>query len=444
MIKVVRKQEELTLCIKYLERLQIISLDTETQGFDPHTCNLLSLQVGNKETQFVIDCLKVNILPLKEILETKLILAHNMKFDWRFLYHQGIDIKNIYDTFLIECILTTGYEREDKDLALTDLTQKYLGYRLDKSIRGKINYLGLNNEVVNYAAKDIEPLEEIRLLQLKEIEKWGLERIVQLENEVVRVFALMEYNGIAFDKTKLNKVATELRIMNTGLIQQLDNIIINESKTNRTFIPYTQIQQDLFTEDIRKTIINWNSPKQKVEILNKLNIHVDSVNDKILQKNKHTHPIIPLFIELSKFNKLEDSFGTALLNFINKKTQRIHSNTWQILSTGRISMSEPNLQQIPAHSELGQTIKSCFIASEGYKIVSADYSGFELRILAEFSQDPEWLRIFNEDKDLHSELCALTFNIPIDKVKDPFPEKPDISYRFLQKTINFGWTSLPK
>ena len=107
-------------------------------------------------------------------------------------------------------------------------------------------------------------------------------------------------------------------------------------------------------------------------------------------------------------------------------------------------MSEPNLQQIPAHSELGQTIKSCFIASEGYKIVSADYSGFELRILAEFSQDPEWLRIFNEDKDLHSELCALTFNIPIDKVKEPFPEKPDISSRFLQKTINFGWTSLPK
>jgi len=108
-IKIIRKQEELVECTDYLERLQIISLDTETQGFDPHTCNLLSLQVGNKKTQFVIDCLKVNILPLKEILETKLILAHNMKFDWRFLYHQGIDNKNIYDTFLVECILTTGY-----------------------------------------------------------------------------------------------------------------------------------------------------------------------------------------------------------------------------------------------------------------------------------------------------------------------------------------------
>lgn len=101
-------------------------------------------------------------------------------------------------------------------------------------------------------------------------------------------------------------------------------------------------------------------------------------------------------------------------------------------------MSEPNLQQIPAHSELGQVIKSCFIPKEGYKFVSADYSGFELRIIAHYSQDPLWVNTFIEGKDLHSVLCAETFDISIEKVKDPFPPKPDISYRFLQKTINFG------
>jgi DNA polymerase-1 len=125
------------------------------------------------------------------------------------------------------------------------------------------------------------------------------------------------------------------------------------------------------------------------------------------------------------------------LKFINPITHRIHSDIWQILSSGRISMSNPNQQQIPSHSELGQIIKSCFIAKEGYKFVSADYSGMELRIIAEYSQDPLWVNSFVLGLDLHSVLCAETFNISIDRVKDPFPGKPDISYRYLQKTINF-------
>jgi len=167
-------------------------------------------------------------------------------------------------------------------------------------------------------------------------------------------------------------------------------------------------------------------------------VNIDSVADKELQKNKNKHSLIPLYIELSKFNKLRDSFGAPLLKFINPVTQRIHAEVWQVLSTGRISMSNPNCQQIPAHSSVGQAIKSCFVASEGYKMVSADYSGMELRCIAEYSQDPLWVNTFKEGKDLHSILCAETFSIPIERVKDPFPPKPDISYRFLQKTINFG------
>ena len=439
MITIVRTEKELQRCVEYCNQLDIIAIDTETEGFDVFTKKLLSLQVGNKNHQFVIDCLKVDILPLKSILEEKICIAHNMKFDWKFLYHKGINIKYIYDTFLAECILTTGWKRDDKELALTDLTQKYLGFHLDKSIRGKINYLGFDDlGVIAYAARDIEFLEQIMNLQLTEISKWRLDRVLQLENEAVRVFALMEYNGIAFDKTKLNGVIQELNVINTDLTEKLDNIIINEARTNRKVEGYTRVQQDLFTDSIRKTIINWRSPAQKTEILNRLGIPVNSVDDKTLQKLKNKHPIVPLFIELSKFGKLESSFGKSLLQFINPITQRVHSSIWQILVTGRISMSYPNLQQIPSHSKLGQVIKSCFIASEGYKIVSADYSGMELRIIAEFSQDPTWIKIFREDKDLHSELCALTFNIPIEKVIEPFPGKPDISYRFLQKTINFG------
>lgn len=439
----INQQKDLQQCIDYISTLETISVDTETTGFNPYTCKLLSLQVGDKNIQYVIDCSKVNILPLKETLETKLCLLANAKFDWRFLYHSGIDIKFIYDVFLAECVLFTGYNFNDRNkpnfigTSLEALALKYCNAQLDKSIRSRINIEGFTERVIQYAADDIVYLEDIREAQLKEINKLQLDKVLDLENKVVRVFSMMEYQGIFVNRTKWVDVATKIKEINIQLEKDLDDIIVIESKNNIKLSKYTQVQADLFSDDIRRTIINWASPKQKTTILNKLGINISSVAEKELQKNKHKHPIIKKLLELSKFNKLESSFGINFLKFINPITKRVHSNIWQILSTGRISMSEPNLQQIPAHSELGQVIKACFIPKEGYKFVSADYSGMELRIIAEYSQDPTWVNVFKNNEDLHSVLCAMTFDIPIEDVKLPFPEKPDISYRFLQKTINF-------
>lgn len=423
-------------CIEYLQQLDYVGLDTETEGFDPYTKKLLLLQVGNKEIQYVINCLDIDISPLKEVLESKIILIHNAQFDWRFMNHYGIDIKNIYDTFLAECILTTGYDSDDRDTSLKGVAKKYCNVELDKSIRGDI-HKGLSEAVIEYAARDIEFLEDIINAQLVEIDKWDLRRVLDLENRAVRVFSKMIYTGIAFDKHKLKEVTDELVVINTNLIEQLDNIIVEEAINKPKLKKFTKIQYDMF-DKVRGTTINWSSPAQKTFVLNALGINVTSVDDKTLQFNKTKHKIIPLFIEYSKYAKLTSSFGKELLTFINPVSQRIHSNIWQILKTGRISMSEPNLQQIPAHSTLGRKIKACFIPREGYKLVSADYSGFELRIIAELSQDNLWVNTFKEDKDLHSILCCETFNIPIEEVKNPFPPKPDISYRFLQKTLNFG------
>lgn len=426
----------LNSCIEYLQQFDYVGLDTETEGFDPYTKKLLLLQVGNKEIQYVINCLDIDISPLKEVLESKIILIHNAQFDWRFMNHYGIDIKNIYDTFLAECILTTGYDSDDRDTSLKGVAKKYCNVELDKSIRGDI-HKGLSEAVIEYAARDIEFLEDIMNAQLVEINKWDLRRVLDLENRAVRVFSKMIYTGIAFDKHKLKEVTDELVVINTNLIEQLDNIIVEEAINKPKLKKFTKIQYDMF-DKVRGTTINWSSPAQKTFVLNALGINVTSVNDKTLQFNKTKHKIIPLFIEYSKYAKLTSSFGKELLTFINPVSQRIHSNIWQILKTGRISMSEPNLQQIPAHSTLGRKIKACFIPREGYKLVSADYSGFELRIIAELSQDNLWVNTFKEDKDLHSILCCETFNIPIEEVKNPFPPKPDISYRFLQKTLNFG------
>lgn len=441
MIKFIEKDEDLTECVEYLNSIDEISLDIETEGFDCHTKNILLLQVGDNIDQFVIDTKKVNIYPLKNVLESKLILIHNAQFDLRFMLKKGIDVKNIYDTFLVECVLFTGYNLIKKEkpayhgTGLKDVAMQYCGVELDKSIRGKI-HRGLTEQVIKYAADDIKYLNEIKRKQLERAKELKLEKVVELENKAVRVFTKMLFDGIRLDKTKIQLVIDELVKINKDITNKLDNIICKESLSNPKIKPYTQIQMDLFSND-RKTVINWNSSAQKTEILNKLGIKVTSVADKILQFNKTKHKIIPLFIEYSKFAKLYSSFGPTLVKFINPVTKRIHPEIWQILSTGRISMSSPNCQQIPSHSELGKRIKSCFIASEGYKIVSADLSGMELRIIAHFSEEPLWIKTFNEDGDLHSILCSETFGIPIEDVKKPFPNKPDITYRFLQKTINF-------
>lgn len=442
MIRYIKSQEELVGCIDYLWTLDEICLDSETSGFCPYVNKLLLLQLGDFNVQYVINCPTVDLYPLKEVLESKLCIIQNAQFDLRFILSEDINIKNVYDTFLAECILYTGYNFSEKDkpffvpTSLDALAIKYCNVQLDKSIRGKI-HKGITQEVIEYAADDIKYLSAIKSKQLELIYENKLERVLELENKAVVVLSKMIYTGINFDSSKIREVIDELEVINKDLTVKLDSIITEESATNNSLRKYTQVQQDLFN-DSRLTNVNWASNAQKTDILNRLNVKVTSVADKVLQFNKTKHRIIPLLIDFSKYAKLYSSFGPTLSNFINPISGRIHSSIWQILSTGRISMKEPNLQQIPSHSSLGRKIKSCFIASEGYKLVSADLSGMELRIIAHYSGDPLWVRTFIEGGDLHSILCAETFNIHIEDVKKPFPPKPDITYRFLQKTLNFG------
>lgn len=428
-------------CIDFVIQEDIIALDTETQGFDCHTKKLLSVQIGNNSVQFFIDAQKNDIKWLSEYLinPDKLWLFANYKFDAQFLLKNiGVQCKNIYDVFLAECILTTGYKEDEKDLSLKGMAKKYCNADLNKAVRGKINYLGTENEeVIIYGVNDVKWLHDIRLQQLQQIEVYELEKVLDLENKCVRVLALEEFHGICLDPAKLTKVAELTEANVKKYINELDDLIIDKAKSDTGFKKYINTQTNLFEFDEAKTFINWNSPDQKKKILKQLGIKVDDVSDKTLQKLKSTNPIAKTLIELSKNQKLSTSFGKGLLKFVNPVTKRVHTTQWQVLSSGRISASDPNLSQIPSHGEVSEAIKNSFVATMGWKIVSADYSAMELRELAEYSQEPLWLEIFNQERDLHSELCALTFNIPLDKVNYPFPAKPDKSYRFIQKTCNF-------
>ena len=441
-----------------LNNLEELSVDTETTGFDPYTKNLLLTQLGDQDVQIVIDNTSVSIKHYKSLLESKLLILQNAQFDLRFLFKNNIYPTKIYDTLLAECIITGGYgdDADKKDvkkefnskiaskfiergLALDDLAEKYCGITLDKSIRGEINRIGITNRVIKYAADDIKYLPGIKKEQLKIIDsfknKYKIDgKIIELEMKVALVIARMCYNGIIVDSNKyqkevLEKVAQEVE----DSTNSLDDIVLKEDRLKK----YQFSQGNLFFQS-RKTEINWNSSAQKLVILKLLDDSIESTGDTEIRKRFKDHEI---FSNLSKYNKskkLESSFGKKFLSHINTKTGRMHPSVWQILSTGRISMSKPNLLQIPSKGDLGKVIRSCFVPEKGYKIVGGDYSSFELAIIAELSQDPLWVNSLNKGKNLHTILCMETFDIPEDKVNDPFPYNKDMTYRAVQKTIDFG------
>lgn len=430
------RETDISEVFNWLDNNKIIGFDTETTGFSCYTSDLLCYQIGNYDTQFVIDSNTFPIILFKKYFEDKgnLWLLQNFKFDGRFLLKHGINIwpMQIYDTFLVECILTTGLDI--RNLGLDDLTLKYCNIKLDKTVRGEINRLGLNSRVIKYAADDVVYLEQIMKKQLEQIVELDLINVLNLENEVVKVFTLMEFHGVKLDVLKWKEVIKTVNLETVKLENDLDKIIITDSKFTSFRPKYTQVKMFGIEEGLK---INWSSNQQKLAICKTIDPALTSVGDRELQKIKYKHQLIKTLISYTKFTKLKTSFGEGFLKFVDEDS-RIRANIWQILSTGRISVSEPNLNQIPSKGDLAKVIRSCFIPETGYKIVGGDFSGMELRIIAEFSKDEVWLNAFKDGQDLHSVLCAMTFDIPIENVKQETPFKKGVTYRDVQKTINFG------
>jgi DNA polymerase-1 len=427
--------------LTYLWGLDEIQVDSETTGFDPHIDTPFCWQLGDKtgENQFLFPFSKEITARLKPLLESKdkVFVFANAQFDLRFFRHYGVIITNVFDVFLAECVLTTGYTQEDeRHLGLDALVYHYTGNTLNKTIRGIIHREGLSRRVIVYSCEDVRYMSAVKEKQIEKLKAKDLMAVMDLENRAVIAFAAMCYNGVKVDVTKWTTVADTVDKLVNEQINTLDNLVISHKKLAKFKPRVTQL--NMFGFEQRVTDINWSSNKQKLDILLSLGLKVEDVGDRTLQKHKNQQLIVKELIAYNKAAKLKTSFGMGFLKHINEKTGRVHPQIWQILTTGRISVSEPNLNQIPAKGELAKIIRSCFISREGYSIVGGDYSGMELRLIAEFSQDPVWVTAFREGKDLHSVLCAMTFDIPITDVKKPFPLKPEMTYRDVQKTINFG------
>lgn len=205
-----------------------MGLDTETLGFDVYTKPLLSVQMGNRDNQIVIDCKTIDILKYKEFLESdRLFLLVNAKFDLKFFYHKRILINNLYDTYLAEKILYLGYPPGMHGLGLKDQAKKYCGIDLDKTVRGNIIWEGLTERVIEYAADDVKYLEDIYEAQQKELEEQDLLNSVKLENEFVKCLAYIEYCGVKLDIPRWKKkMANDQEKLNNAL-EKLNAWVVN-------------------------------------------------------------------------------------------------------------------------------------------------------------------------------------------------------------------------
>lgn len=432
--KVISAEEALEL----LAPLSVVELDTETMGLDPYTKELLTVQLGCAEFQVVIDCTSVDIHLFKEYMENpqRMFLGWNIKFDLKFLYHQRIVPLRVYDGYLAEKLLWLGYPAGMHEMSLKAASINYLGVDMDKSVRGKIIQTGLTEDVIVYAAGDVSYLGKIRDKQLIELEKKGLLKAIDFENEFVKCLVYIEYCGAKLDVDKWKiKMATDLN--NLEKYEAELNEWVEESEYSSKYCS-VNIQGDLFNgfDTKPRCHINWTSSQQVILLFEELGLNLKvldkktkhykkSVDIKVVEPQASKSPLIPIYIKYKKAAIIVNTFGQKFLNLINPVTGRIHANFNQLgTDTGRLSSTEPNLQNLPHDAQT----RACFVSDKGNRWISADYSGQESYLMASMANDEAMLdELINGSGDLHSLTAKMVFqqiprDMPLKDIKKNFKD----------------------
>jgi DNA polymerase-1 len=433
--------------ISYFKNHKFIALDTETSGLDPHSCELLSIQFGDFDQQFVVEYSPNILEKLKPLLLRKDVVwvLQNAKFDLQFFYKHDIILENIFDTYLAEGVLYCGFD--DVKLpnyvrkSLDVLVLKYCGVLLNKSIRGTINRVGLTDKVIEYGANDVKYLIPVMTSQMVKIKEDGLWGAVKLDNKFVKVLAYIEYCGIYLNKEKwLAKMEEDSKKLSDM------EFALNKWVFERFGDKYVNKQLDLFSA-AKRCSLNWSSSKQIIPIFKELGVDTkvrdkktgkmkDSIEAKHIVKQVHVSPLIQMYIDYKKAQKLVTTYGQNFLDAINPKTGRIHATFWQIMNTGRTSCGSGdnkdddnsiNLQNIPSD----KITRGCFTNQfENTILVDCDYSQQEDRMYTQLSKEPALIDFYNDTtrkRDGHSFTAKLCFpkelkDIPEEEVKHVRPD----------------------
>jgi DNA polymerase I len=395
----------------------IIGVDTETTGLDPFRSRVRLLQVATPEHAYVFDLFEIRALDenaLRQILSAPEVtkVFHNAKFDAKMLlYHFGLEVRGVFDTLLASQLIGAG--RSEGGHGLAAVSDRHLGEVVDKSMQVSDWSGDLSNIQYEYAAKDAALMLPLRDRLADKLAELSLGGAARLEFECVLPIAAMELAGMSIDGDCWRRLVAGVERAHEALSVELRRELAGG-------IP----QLSLFDEPPN---INLDSPTQIIGTLARMGIKVEGTRSWQLQPLAKQHPAVAKLLEYRSVQKSLSSYGLSLLGHIHPVTNRIHPDFRQIGATGgRMSCSDPNLQQVPNTPEY----RSCFRAPEGRKLVIADYSQIELRILADWSQDTALVKALLSGEDLHCVTASQMFGIPLDQVTK--------HQRAAAKQLNYG------
>ena len=394
-----------------------IGLDTETTGLDPHTRRPRLLQVATAHEAFIFDCFRLSPEALRPIFDllaapAPVKIGHNVKFDAKFLMrHFGVRVGGIFDTYLASQLISAG---DDGDRhGLEPVVRRFLGVDLDKTAHMSDWSQELTPEQLEYAARDATILPPLRERMLTRLHSLELMRVAQLEFDCVLAVAGMELAGVHLDVDRWRALIARKRIEHDAVAEELQRELgAGAAQMNLFGAPET---------------INLDSPAQVRDALGRLGIELEDTREWTLQRLAPHHPVIEKLLLHRGLSRGLSSYGENILGYLNSATGRLHPDFRQIgTPTGRLTTSSPSLQQIPHTVEY----RSCFRAPAGRRLIVADYSQIEMRILADIAGDAALLAAFEAGADIHRTTASQMFGLALDAVTK--------SQREAAKGLNYG------
>jgi len=432
---VVFQASEFEQWLEKLSSAEMITFDTETTSLDYMAAELVGVSFAvvageaayvpiahNYEgapAQLSLDTVLRGIKPILEDPSIKKI-GQNMKYDMSVMGKYGVEIRGLaFDTMLESYVLNSVASRHNMD----DLALKYLGRTTIhfEDIAGKgakqVTFNQIDLEVAGeYAAEDADitlQLHQTIWPRLSESEK--LRSVFEkIELPLVGVLSRIERNGVLLDTDLLAKHSEALAVRIVELEEEAYSLAGEEFNLGSP----KQLQQ-IFFEKLKLPVIR-KTPKGQ-----------PSTAEPVLQELAHDYPLPKVIMEYRGLTKLKSTYTDQLPKQVHESTGRVHTSYHQaVAATGRLSSKDPNLQNIPIRTEEGRRVRKAFIAAPGYKLIAADYSQIELRIMAHLSKDDGLLKAFKDGLDIHSATASEVFGHPIEQVKD--------FERRSAKAINFG------
>ncbi|MEK7624815.1 MAG: DNA polymerase I, partial [Patescibacteria group bacterium] len=405
----VKAADEIPEIIKMVRASKRFAARVALDGADIYSSKIVGLVVAvEKDVYFLSAELAEKFYPIFAEPDLELV-GHDLKQLIKVLWLRKIPVLNIlFDVMVASYILNPGSRAHD----VPSLVLRVLGKELTAS-SGQESLFGLDRRMIAYETFLVFIIAEHLKNDLNEINNLGL--LEKIEMPLEPVLASMELYGVAVDTKLLGKLSLQV------------NKMIGEVSAKI----YSLAGQEF----------NISSPLQLREILfEKLDIPVEGVKKgktglstsaEELEKLAGLHPIIPEISIYRELTKLQNTYIDTLPKLIQPKTGRIHSSFNQVVTaTGRLSSSEPNLQNIPIRTELGREIRKAFIAEDGYTLISADYSQIELRVVASLAEDKKMIEIFEKDEDIHRATAAAIHGVPLEQVTKEM--------RYSAKEVNFG------